>query len=331
MSKNIQANESSNDSMQQTKPITPQVVYKTSKLSWLISLLAIAGVAGVGFEGVYGSYGVLQQQKNLQVQQQRIDELVNSNQQLQLKLESAIAAQSKISSSISTLTPSQTSIVLTQLNGLVNGAVQSLVVYHDVVGSIKLLSSAEQVLVTTNDPLFSELKIALTKNLASLNAQNDVDLTMTLAKISAIADLAKNLQTTQVIAINHPIVKSSLWDKFLDNIKQQLSSLVTIRKVNVNGVVENANVNNQKLAMQQIQLNVLSLRQALITHNAILWNSSLNDLSRLIDSYYIHDDNAQKVLSMINQLKSVNFQENSLNIDDSVQALSKANQMYFGK
>lgn len=331
MSKNLQDDVVNTDSKVSEKSAVPTTIYKTSKITLLLSLIACIGVIGLGYEGVYGRYGILQQQKKELSQQQRIDSLLSNNQQLQAKLESVVTAQNKITASISALTPSQTGIILTQLNGLVNGAVQSLVVYHDVVGSIKLLSSAEQVLLTTNDPLFSGLKIALAKNVASLNAQNNVDLTMTLAKVASISDLAKNLQTSQVLSLDKSPSTPNLWDKFLTNVKEQLSSLIIVRKVHSNGTIDNGNINSQKLAQQQIQLNVLSLRQALITNNVVLWNSSLSDLAKVIDSYYIHDGNAQKILAILGQLKAVNFQAENLNIDDSIQALSKANQMYFGK
>lgn len=309
----------------------PKVIYKTSKLAIFLSLASCVATGLLAYNNIWSSDGLIRQIEINHEQNKRLIELDIAKVKLQQRVESLEISQQKLTATLSSLNPTQTSLLLAQINSLINSANQSLLVYHDNAGAIQLLKSAEQTLNTSSDPLFSALKMSLVNDLNNLLTKNNYDSTILQSQIQNLSDITAKLQVvSKPISVSHSI-QNDAWSRFVSNVKQSLSSLVEIREVNPNSNSISSIPEDQLVVNQKLQLSILNLRQALSTHNQQMWDTNLDDIALIVRHFYITDVNSEKMFAIINQLKEVKLGMNSINIDSSLQALSKVNQLYSGK
>lgn len=309
----------------------PKVIYKTSKLAIFLALVSCVATGLLAYNGIWGRDGLIRQIEINHEQNKRLIELDIAKVKLQLRIESLEISQQKIATTLSSLNPTQTSLLLTQINSLINGANQSLLVYHDNASAIQLLKSAEQTINTSSDPLFGALKISLVNDLNNLVAQNNYDSTVLQSQIQNLSDAIAKLQFIGKPIVVTPSIQTGAWSKFIYNVKQNLSSLVEIREVNPNSNFVSNIPEDQLVINQKLQLSILNLRQALFTHNQQIWDTNLDDAALIVRRFYITDVNSEKVSAIISELKGIKLGANNINIDNSLQALSKVNQLYSGK
>lgn len=325
--------ENTNIDAQQTSEVnaTKQIVYKTSKLTSLLALLSFCGVCGVIYYGGFSPIGLLKQNEKNNSQQQEIHMLQDQNRALIKQLSSIRDEQKRLNTKLMALNPSQTDLILTQLNSLLNGANQSVVIYHDYAGAIQLLKSAEQVLTTSNDPVFNNLKVALTSDLDSLMTQNYADYSVTQAQLSVLSDAILSLNYNQIYHPKNADTSITAWQKFVNNVKQSIIGLIKIKEVNPDFKDQLNLPDDANLLAQRLKLNVLNLQQTFILHNQKEWILNLDQIDYIVKHYYINDINAKKVLTITTQLREINFSNNSVSLDKSISALSKAIQLHSGK
>jgi uncharacterized protein HemX len=279
-----------------------------------------------------GRYGLVNLWASNNEQSLRINNLSRENIALQQQIKQLSYTQNALESAIENLNPNQSDLVLNQLNSLIGGANQSLFLYHDYAGAVKLLNYAKQLLATSNDPVFSSLKINLAKDLDNLQTQNTFDNTMLSSQLE---NLIQSLPALQVVAEIKPEKQfdnsdNNLWHKFVYNVKESILGLVKVVKTNP-GADKVLVPENELMIRQQLQLNLLNARQALITHNQDLWAGSLQSASTLLRSYFALDGVSQKDLSILNQLGQTTFSSQQTNLDLTMQALIKAEQLMNGK
>lgn len=308
-----------------------QIIYKTSKLTSLLAFLSFCGVCGIVYYGAFSPLGLIKQKEVNNSQQQAILLLQEENRSLIKQLSSIQDEQNRLNTKIMALNPSQTDLILTQLNSLLNGANQSVIIYHDYAGAIQLLKSAEQVLVTSNDPVFNNLKVALTADLDSLMTQNNADYAVKQSQLSVLSDAILSLKYNQVYQHQDAAVTATAWQKFVNNVKQSIIGLVKIKEVNPDFKDQLNLPDDVSLLTQRLKLNVLNLQQTFILHNQQEWNLNLEQIDYIVNHYYINDINAKKVLTITAQLREINFSNNSVSLDKSISALSKTIQLHSGK
>jgi uncharacterized protein HemX len=77
-----------------------------------------------------------------------------------------------------------------------------------------------------------------------------------------------------------------------------------------------------------LQLEVLALKQALLSRNQKLWESSLNQVQQLTQKFFIQDQVQHQVLSNINSLSQVKIEGNTATLEQTMAALTKLQQLF---
>ncbi len=307
------------------------VKYKNSKVPLLLSLLALVSVGYLGFQAVYGPYGIKEQNSINHQLKLQVSQLTNDNQSLKTQVSQLVADQALIESTVRNINPSQTSILVYQLNAIITSANQSLNLYHDLPSTIKLLSYAKQILTANSDPIFMDLKINLTKDLDRIQAQNSYDNVMLASQIDNLYNETTHLRV--VAPEVKPVAQStnnSVWHKMLLNIKNSIFSLVKVEKTN-QAVADLIVPENESVIRQHLQIDLLNARQALLTRNQGLWSNSLSDAENLVRHYFIADQLTLGQLQIINQLQNVSLSANQANLDLTMQSLIKLQELNVGK
>lgn len=312
----------------QSKPIRKS---GGAKFATLLSLLSLAGCGYLAYAGIWGNYGMLQQMKVNNTQNERFVHLQIANAKLEQRIAQLESQQLSMREEIRNVAPTQTNLLIYQLNSLINGANQSLILYHDYVAAIKLLNYAKQVLNSSDNPLFSQLKVNLTSDLDNLQAQNNFDTTMLATEIDNGYQLISQLNIVAPVQSTTPVLANdSLWQKVVKNIKGSLFGLVKVVKTNPSAssvlVPE-----NEMVVRQHLQLNLMNAKQALLTRNQALWSGSLLEAQTMLQQYFVVDLANKKLAAILAQLQKVNFNGANSNLDLTMQALVKLEQLNDGK
>lgn len=302
-----------------------------AKFAILLSFLSIGGCGYLAYAGIWGNYGMLQQMKINNTQNERFAQLQIKNTKLEQRVFKLESQQLSLREEIQSISPTQTSLLIYQLNSLINGANQSLILYHDYVAALKLLNYAKQVLNSSDSPLFSQLKVNLTLDLDNLQAQNNFDTTMLATELDNSYQLINQLSIVAPIQADTTVLANdSTWQKIVKNIKGSLFGLVKVVKTNPSAgsvlVPE-----NEMVVRQHLQLDLMNAKQALLTRNQALWSGSILEARTMLQQYFIVDLASKKLAVILEQLQKVNFNGSNANLDLTMQALIKLEQLNDGK
>lgn len=316
--------------------ITPvKAVSKTriSKVPVLLALLSLSCTGYLAYQSFLGVNGFIMQDKLNSQQSQKIAVLSTENSRLTQQIKQLSQEQTALKEQIAKTneTVNNGNMVLYQLNSLISGANQSLLLYHDYASAIKQLNYAKQILTSVSDPLLLQLKINLTTDLDNLQAKNNFDVTMLATQLDELYQNIAQLNITAPVAppSQQDNLPTSAWQRFVINIKQSIFGLVKVVKTNSDSA-EVLVPENELVVRQHLQLDILSARQALLNQNAALWQSSLNDAYNLTQRFFSNDLARQKELLLIQQLRQISLGMNQPTLDLTMQALIKAQQLSDG-
>lgn len=302
-----------------------------AKFATLLALVALGSCGYLAYAGIWGSYGMLNQMKINNMQNERFVKLQIINTRLENRINQLESQQLNLREEFHQVSPTQTSLIIYQLNSLISGANQSLILYHDYVAAIKLLNYAKQVLNSSDSPLFTQLKVSLATDLDNLQAQNNFDSTMLATELDNSYQLLNQLSIVAPIqADTSTSVNDSTWQKIVKNLKSSLFGLVKVVKSNPSaGAV--LVPENEMVVRQHLQLDLMNAKQALLTRNQALWSGSILEARTMLQQYFVVDLTSQKLSVILEQLQKINFNGANANLDLTMQALIKLEQLNDGK
>lgn len=306
---------------------------RMSKIPVLLAILSLSCTGYLAYQSFLGINGFIAQSKLNSQQSQKIAALSTDNLRLTQQIKQLTQEQTALKEQVdkTNKTVNNGNMVLYQLNSLISGANQSLLLYHDYASAIKQLNYAKQILTSVSDPLLLQLKINLTTDLDNLQAKNNFDATMLATQLDELYQNIAQLNITAPVAPQNQQnnLPTSAWQRFVMNIKQSIFGLVKVVKANSDSA-EVLVPENELVVRQHLQLDILSARQALLNQNAALWQSSLNDAYNLTQRFFSNDLTRQKELLLIQQLREVSLGVNQPTLDLTMQALIKAQQLSDG-
>ncbi|MEN9390788.1 MAG: hypothetical protein RL017_85, partial [Pseudomonadota bacterium] len=198
-------------------------------------------------------------------------------------------------------------IIFYQINEMVNLANQSIVIYNDVPGAIRLLTKLQIILNNSDNPIFVGIKYAIASDLTKLNSVNLVDKTYLNGQLASLEQQFHSMQLN-IIAAKPVVVNQdkshSAWHKFLSNMQSALLSMVTITKTSVNGV---ALPKDQDIILVNIQLDLLNAKLALLQNNVKQWQNSLNDISNSLHNSFIQYQSIAQLIKQVDNLEQINI------------------------
>jgi uncharacterized protein HemX len=75
----------------------------------------------------------------------------------------------------------------------------------------------------------------------------------------------------------------------------------------------------------------MNAKQALLTRNQALWSGSILEARTMLQQYFVVDLTSQKLSVILEQLQKINFNGANANLDLTMQALIKLEQLNDGK
>jgi uroporphyrin-III C-methyltransferase len=218
-----------------------------------------------------------------------------------------------------------------QINTLVSLANQNLVAYHDVNSAIKLLNYALDVTQASNEAIYTELKVALTTDIDRLKQLPVLDRVVIATKLNNIILSADQLE---LIITDKPAantdkaenISNPKWKVFLSNIRDKISGLVQVSSANKNDAL-NLLPQNTVIIHQNVKLDILNARMALLQNDEANWQYSLNAAKQSLSSYFINSANMKNTLNEIEQLRQLNISYSDVDIEKTLKALNKLNNL----
>jgi uroporphyrin-3 C-methyltransferase len=292
----------------------------------LSSLVSLGAASATG----YLYYCMLQLKHESQLQ---LTTLTNNYKQQGHEYQQAIAnlqhANQAVQNRLNQLSSLKRNGLIYQLNELINLANQSLVVYNDTQSVLRPLSQAKEILTGNNDAVLVELKLALANDLEHLNQLPKVDRVMLTGELNTLAEQVGALQLAQqTVTLPAKVVdtKPNKWYKFLHDIKQALFSLVQVTKID-----QDASLvllpEQEILVRQNIQLDLLNARMALLQQDQANWQFSLTNAKQKIARYFKAEATTALIISKLDKLLQKTVATPQANIDATLKALNKVNNL----
>lgn len=299
-----------------------------SKISLLLSLLALFSIGYLTYEGIEGPFGIKRQADINYKINLRLVTIEKENQQLQTQVKQLQTVQNILQDKLKDNSATQTNLIMYQLNALLGSANQSLILFHDYKAALNLLNYAKQILIASGNPIFTDIKISLAKDIDNLEAQDTFDNTMIAGQIDNLYQQSLNLKVSAPIATSSTDKNDrNIWQRFINNLKTTVLGLIKVQRTSQIGA-EIIMPESESLLRQHLQIDILNARQGLITRNQHLWLVSLNDSKSLIQHYFIADQLSFQQLQVINQLLNIKFDSNQANLDLTMKSLIKLQKLY---
>lgn len=235
-------------------------------------------------------------------------------------------------------------LILPQLVELIYMANQSLLVYHNIKLATSLLLLAQNILSDSNDPEFIKLKQAIAQNLEQLSQVAVIDNISLVGRLDAFMIQAQNLPLQQSLAslsqkndstgdkFQLPVTQNgnnlvNIWQKFWNNLKADIAILIKITTPSKINSVEQSNrikllPADEILVRQNISLYLLNAKVALLQQNQNSWQINLISAARCFRDYFFIDETLTNVIASLNDLATVKITYDSINLNDTVQALN---------
>ncbi|MCC2626037.1 MAG: hypothetical protein K0R14_1910 [Burkholderiales bacterium] len=217
-----------------------------------------------------------------------------------------------------------------QINTLIGLATQSLIAYHDINSAIKLLNYAQSVIDANNSPIYTELKVAITTDVDRLKQMPILDKVVIATKLNNIiinadklALIINNDKDAQPIPDGAP---DSKWIRFLDDIKTRILGLVQISSIDGSNAL-NLLPQNRVIIHQNLKLDILNARMALLQSDENNWQYSLNSARQSLVAYFVNSADMSGVLDEITKLQQINVSYSEVGIEQTLKALNKLNNL----
>jgi uncharacterized protein HemX len=222
-------------------------------------------------------------------------------------------------------------ILLANVNQLIQLAQYNLIYFHDTDNALSALMLADKQLGTIISPdiRLENLHQLLTQYLTSLKALPHIELTTSLAQIQALKMQIMQLpllptsnSTTPNSDVSASNFSGNKWIRMLQNSLDSFRQLIIIR--HLNKPIEPLLPETER---QYLQHNLLLLLQqaqwALIHHEPTIYQSSLQEIQENIKNHFASSSsNTQAVLQSINQLKQIDLQNPTLDLNPLLEAIS---------
>lgn len=305
-------------------------------LSFILSLGAIGG-------GVYLYYQVLQAKTQFDLKlndmSNQYTNQLNTNSLVISELKRNVVVIQENMAKLTLMTDiNKSKLVIYQLNELINMANQALLVYNDIKGAIQLLTYAQTILSNNTDAGFVALKLALAKNLEQLNQIAPIDTVVIIGKLDAIMTQAQNLPIHKNIIESNNLYDSqqpqqlvnnnliNLWQKFWVNIKRDFAALIKITTPGKLNTIQHNKIvllpADEIFVRQNIKLYLFNARMSLLQQDQEGWRINLTSAATDFNNYFFIDQQLTNVVNSLNALADINIAHNSVNLNETLQALN---------
>ncbi len=330
-----------------TSPASPQKPPRDKKngglvLGAVVIVIALATDAGLYLNGKHQSELQAQANQSLSDKLNALQQQAGSDkQQLAQQLSSARSAlndarsqQDSTAKELETLREKVASLsgndlrtwLISQADYLVKLAGRKLWSDQDVTTAAALLKSADASLADMNDPSVTNLRRALTQDISTLSAINQIDYDGIILKLNQLSNGVDNLRladndsddtpmdsdeselTSSLCEWRQNLVKS--WHNFMDD-------FITIRRRD--NTAQPLLAPNQNVYLREnIRSRLLIAAQAVPRHQDEIYKQSIDTVSSWVRAWYDTNDAATK--AFLAQLDELSQQNINMNLPDSLES-----------
>lgn len=216
--------------------------------------------------------------------------------------------------------------LLAQADFLVKLAGRKLWSDQDVTTAAALLKSADASLADMNDPSLISARRAITDDIASLSAVNQVDYDGIILKVNQLANQIDNLRLADNNDDDSPMDSDS--DELSSSIKEWrvnlqkswqnfMDSFITVRRRDETAVPLLA-PNQDVYLRENIRSRLLVAAQAVPRHQEETYKQALDNVSTWVRAYYDTDDATTK--AFLEDVDKLSQQSITMNVPDSLQS-----------
>ncbi|HMT03254.1 MAG TPA: uroporphyrinogen-III C-methyltransferase [Burkholderiales bacterium] len=265
---------------------------------------------------------------NYKASNNSIKQLNDKNTQKIIELQNSISTLENQSGQLIRV---RSNISLFQLNQLISAAMQSLVVYHDIKNAIKLLIYAKNSIDDNNQAMYTELKFSISEDIAKLEQVDSTDvigLSGQLEELNSQINVLQSVTPVTLVTKKDSVDNKSKWERFLIDVKDRLFSLVSVSRVDSNAKII-LMPDQEYIVKQNIRLNLLNAKMALMLHDEEAWKYSLNNALNALKEYFISDSSYgvknDKMINTLEKLVKINISDSGVNINKTLKSLNKLN------
>ena len=192
--------------------------------------------------------------------------------------------------------------------------------------AISLLSSADKLISSLNNPQFIGIRQSLSNEITSLKTVEPIDITGILAKLNSISTQVDNLPlkqiTKNITPKNEPLTKpTSKWQQALDKSLVMFSKIIIIRRHNID-FKPLISKQDKQLLISQLKLNIRQTQWALIHQKKKVYQSNLKQIQLTLKEYFdLNASSNQIILQSIVELDKIKISQTMPNINRSYEQL----------
>lgn len=236
------------------------------------------------------------------IQKTSVDAASQNAQQIQVIVADLNNANEKAQQAIDLVNRSQRDWALAEVDYLLRMAHQRIEIAKDVKGAVAALKGADVRLNELADLKLFKVRKQIAKDIASLNAIQQVDVNGTVLSIDqSLAYLAelpfKSVQSAvQSQLVQSEPVQEATEKSFLDSVIETIKKIGDI-KIHQRSVDIVDSGNQQRQVEQLLYAHLLGARLAILNYNQSQFIYELEQVSVLLEQYYETDDSRIKVLA----------------------------------
>lgn len=295
-----------------------------SGIAFLAIFLSLVSVGSSGYLYYLGmQYKLTSNNKIEKLTEENLNlKRLNTEEAKQIK-----ASIDSIEAKIVEISGNKSGLFLFQINELISLANQGLLIYGDINGCTRLLNSAKSMLEENNDPSLTGLKFAISSDITRLEGLPKIDKVSLNGDLDGLIDQVSYLHIAMESAQNEKSndnQSQSKWDLFAENIKVSLLNLISIKKSS------DANVplpRQEEVLEENIRVDLLSSRIALIQNDAASWLYGLNGAKKIINTYFANYKGINEINLKLDGLINIDISNNNANINSTLEQLNKLNKL----
>jgi uroporphyrin-III C-methyltransferase len=221
--------------------------------------------------------------------------------------------------------------LITQTTHLLKLANMALYFEHNIPVTVDILKEADQRLYSTGNPALMPVRQLIAEDIASLEANPDIDIAGIYLRLQAIMLQAKRLpliklqfhqdadQSTQTKTA------SSGFKRALNEFTKGLNQLVVVRHNNhmVNPLLTETQAS---LLRETLQLQFNQAQWAVLHRQALIYQGAITNLASIIKQYYLTNAQSSAILAALDKLKQIEVKPALPVIHDALAALNSYQQ-----
>lgn len=216
---------------------------------------------------------------------------------------------------------------LSEVNYLVLIANEKLQFSHDIPGAIATLKMAQQRLSMILDPGFSDLKVALNKDLTALSETPAFDQQALWENVGALSLPIEKLRLKElgieVEAVPAKPLTLSSWQNALYSAWDEFKSLIRITRIEQNPIPLTGLVQEQAQLKRELQWLIAQAQWAVLQKNQKIYTESLKNIENLVKRYFVENAEETDLLERLNALQAKNVAVSVPSLAETLQALSQ--------